>query len=193
MENMQAMVNYFNANKASEYALVFRGLTNEQKSHKKTDSLNALVFTREWVECNWELFVKLFAKHAGQMKTVDVVINKAVAIIAGSYNALGKMDGVKLLSIEGVTYANIPLDKNGTRATELEKIVCTKLGYKWCGGLKNSALYTTDRVYNVAGEYVEYTRKISNARTVVPDGYKDVDGKREFLEVKCVRGRFVKD
>ena len=191
MENMQAMKNYFNSNRANEYALAFRGLTTEQKARKKTEVLNLLVFDRAWVECNWDLFVKLFGIHASQVKTLDIVISKAVAIIAGSYSAL--CGGVKLLTIDGVKYENIPLDKNGTRATALEKLVCAKLGYKWCGGLKNSALYTTDRVWNTAGEYTEYTRKISNARTIVPDGYRDGENGREYLEVKCVRGRFVKD
>lgn len=80
-------------------------------------------------------------------------------------------------------YENIPLDKNGTRATAIEKMACEWLGYKHTGSLNHSALYDSETNARLG-------RKGGRA---VPDGMSQDN--TSTLEVKCKRGRttFISD
>lgn len=195
------MLAYMQANKASVYALAFRGKTDAQA--KRGESVtNLLVFDRSWIENNFDFWAKTcFVMHGTdtpQPKTTRVEFLKVVGALKLALYKLenGEYNGIRWLTLNRDYSDFEKSDKcGGTRAHALEKAVCKKLGYRWCGGLKHSSEWTTILYEDENDNYTlrEATiKQIDCGRKITPDGWKKTQWGNEFLEVKCVCGRFIK-
>lgn len=199
---------YLKANPATLYALTYDGLTFRQsctqksgvKGNTKTnvDVTNVIVFSREWIDNNFSVFLGLFAWHEGQTKTARIVIDKAITIITrGKSRNLDNVDGVTLETFD-IPYSAIAIGANGTRSENLEKMLCARLGFEWCGNEQKSAFFEYDTGKRIRDENRAYTDENGELiiprnkwRKVVPDGKTtDLDGAEKCLECKCLSGRF---
>jgi hypothetical protein len=195
------MLAYMQANKSEVYALAFPGKTDRQ-ARDGEHVTNLLVFQKNWVECNFDFWAETcFAMHGvdtPQPKTKRIEFLKIVGELKLALYKLqaGEYQGIRWLTLNR-DYSDFEKSEKcgGTRAHSLEKAVCKKLGYRWCGGLKHSAEWTTILYEDEFDGYKvkETTIKQSDCgRRVTPDGWKQTENGNIFLEVKCICGRFIK-
>ena len=195
------MLAYMQANRASLYILAFTGKTQRQVSDNKQVT-NLLMFDKTWVEKNFDFWAETCFEMHGvdvpQPKTKRVEFLKIVNALGLALHKLenNEYNGIRWLTLNR-NYSDFEKSEKcgGTRAHALEKAVCKALGYKWCGGLKHSAEWTTILYEDEqTGKMCEATIPLIDCgRKVTPDGWRRTpQGNNEYLEVKCVCGRFIK-
>lgn len=195
------MLAYMQVNKANIYVLAFNGKTKRQ-SENNEQVTNLLIFEKTWIEQNFEFWANTcFEMHGSdtpQPKTRRIEFLKIVDALGLALYKLqnGNYEGIRWLTLNR-NYSDFEKSEKcgGTRAHALEKAVCKALKYKWCGGLRHSAEWTTILYEDEnTGEVCEATIPQKDVgRKVTPDGWRSTpQGDNEYLEVKCVCGRFIK-